>query len=64
MQSFGRGFETAELDYRGERRELARIQAGLNGTGQCGTPGGVIVALPLLETDSSELSPLTFVVAA
>jgi hypothetical protein len=29
MQLVGRRLETAELDYRGESRELARIQAGL-----------------------------------
>jgi hypothetical protein len=34
MQLFGRRLETAELDYRGEGRELARIQTGLSGPAQ------------------------------
>jgi hypothetical protein len=34
MQSLGRRLETAELDYRGEGRELARVQTGLTGAAQ------------------------------
>jgi hypothetical protein len=34
VKPIGRRFETAELDYRGEGRELARIQAGLTGGAQ------------------------------
>jgi hypothetical protein len=34
MQVFGRRLETAELNYRGEGRELTRVQTGLAGAGQ------------------------------
>jgi hypothetical protein len=34
MQLFSGRLETAELDYRGESRELASIQAGLTGAAQ------------------------------
>jgi hypothetical protein len=34
VQSFGRRLETAEFDYRGEGRELARIQTGFTGAAQ------------------------------
>ncbi len=49
MQLFGGRLETAELDYRGEGRELARVQTGFTRAAQ--------VRLPLT-SDSSALSPL------
>jgi hypothetical protein len=34
VQAISRRLETTELDYRGEGRELTRIQAGLTGNAQ------------------------------
>ncbi|WP_319435971.1 hypothetical protein [Mycobacterium sp. RTGN5] len=55
MQLFGGRLETAELDYRGEGRELARVQTGFTGRAQ--------VRLPLT-SDSPALSPVALAAEA